>query len=325
MLRAYVPRLLWVAAACALVALLLTLSSFGTAAAGQTAVGITTDPTSIGVAENAADQTLKVKLTKAPGSGSTVTVAVSSSPTGIVTVSPTSLSFNDNNWDTYQNVTVNPDDDTTVNTGAKRTATITLNPSGSGDYDTAPNKTVAVTLYDNESDLLTLDTTKIALPDGFDRRHRKSFNVKLAFDPGDGNTVTVTAEADTTWIIIGARVPKLTFTGGNWSTYQRIWYQKKSGGDLIKNPSHIIKPGKKLRVTAAEGNTYYGKRQEIEVSVYDDKAELLTLSATSFKDCEDAADKTFTVKPNVDPGAGNTVTVAVSSSATANATVRRPA
>ncbi len=81
----------------------------------------------------------------------TVTVGVSSGATTVATVSPSSLTFDADDWETEQTVTVTGIDDAIDNTMNKRTTSITHTVSASGtDYQGEAAASVSVTVTDDD-------------------------------------------------------------------------------------------------------------------------------------------------------------------------------
>ncbi len=81
----------------------------------------------------------------------TVTVGVSSGATAVATVSPSSLTFDADDWETEQTVTVTGIDDAIDNTMNKRTTSITHTVSASGtDYQGEAAASVSVTVTDDD-------------------------------------------------------------------------------------------------------------------------------------------------------------------------------
>ena len=93
-----------------------------------------------------------------------VTVALTSSDTGIAMVRPAALIFTSGNWSTPQSITVTGVDDDIDNPGNARSATITHTPSGSG-YGTVEEE-VTVTVTDDDDPptgiALTVDVPSVS-------------------------------------------------------------------------------------------------------------------------------------------------------------------
>ena len=112
--------------------------------------GITLSRSSLSVGEGGSG-TYTVRLSKEPASS--VTVNVSSSATGVATVSDSALTFTAANWDTAQTVTVSGVDDDVFQVGSNRSATITHSATG------YPSSALAVTVIDNEDSVPSFSGT----------------------------------------------------------------------------------------------------------------------------------------------------------------------
>ena len=155
-------------------------------------VGITVTPTSLTVAETTSG-TYTVVLTSEPTAD--VTIAVSSNPTDVATVSPVSLTFTSGNWDTGQTVTVTGVDDNVVNV-TDRTATVSHVVSGA-DYGTVTAADVGVTVTNENPEptgimLELFDEANAALTTVAEDAGATVVTVKAAFPDGSSQLPTDT-------------------------------------------------------------------------------------------------------------------------------------
>ncbi len=143
--------------------------------------GVTVSETALALAEDddrtttGTDErvgTYTVRLDSEPGAGA-VTIAVTSADAGIATVSPPSLTFNADNWQAPQAVTVTAVGDRIDNPGDQRAARIShrLTATGAGnDYAGVNAASVVVTVADNDATpteiYLTSDTRTVSEGDG---------------------------------------------------------------------------------------------------------------------------------------------------------------
>lgn len=119
--------------------------NFTTAALGTP--GVTVTPTSVNVGESGATDTYTLVLDSQPTDDVVVTPTSSG---GEVTVSPTTVTFTDGNWDTPQIITVTAVDDSDAE--GTHSDTIThVTTSGDVDYDGLTVSSVSVTITDNEA------------------------------------------------------------------------------------------------------------------------------------------------------------------------------
>ena len=151
------------------------------------------------------------------------TVVLKSEPTGSVTVTvkdptdntdvtagPASLTFDENDWDTPQTVTVSAVQDAD---GVDDPATVTHTVSGA-DYASETASDVNVTVVDDETPGVTIDPKKIAvLPGG-----SNEYTVVLDTEPTAPVTVTITGHEGTDLTV----TEELTFDENDWDTPKTV-------------------------------------------------------------------------------------------------------
>lgn len=194
-------------AATALVASLLATGALPAAAAPA----IVPDTATLNTPEDGI-ATFAVTLSEVPTAD--VTVAVTSSDTGIVTVSPGSLTFTAANYAAPQTVTVTGIDNTV--TDGNQAATIHLSSSGDAAY-VGLTASVAVTRVDDEVPGITVtpESGLVTSEDGTS----DTFDVVLDAQPTATVTLTVTAsDADEAT----AGQTTLSFLTTNWNTPQTV-------------------------------------------------------------------------------------------------------
>ena len=159
-----------------------------------------------------------VKVTEDDAAGTTYTVALATEPTGTVTVrvtvsgnrnvtvSPTSLTFTADTWDTTQTVTVSAahDDD-----AADDTAQLQHAASGA-DYGSTRALPLAVAVTDDDEQAVTVSESTLELREG----GRTTYTVVLETRPEGTVTVTPTVTGDSD---IGVSPLSLSFTASNWN------------------------------------------------------------------------------------------------------------
>ena len=129
--------------------------------------GITVDPVTLTINEaddtNTDDKededTYEVALTSQP-EGGTVTVDIESEGPKVATVHPSSLTFDADNWEMAQTVTVTAKNDTIDDTGDQKTTTITHTVSAADtDYQDETAEDVGVTVRDDDEAPMALTIT----------------------------------------------------------------------------------------------------------------------------------------------------------------------
>ena len=159
-----------------------------------------------------------VNVTEDDAAGKTYTVALATEPTGTVTVrvtvsgnrnvtvSPTSLTFTADTWDTTQTVTVSAahDDD-----AADDTAELQHAASGA-DYGSTRALPLAVAVTDDDEQAVTVSESTLEFREG----GRATYTVVLETRPEGTVTVTPTVTGDSD---ISVSPSSLSFTASNWN------------------------------------------------------------------------------------------------------------
>ena len=171
--------------------------------------GVIVSPTSLPVDEGMT-ATYTVVLKSEPTGSVTVTVKNPTDNTD-VTADPLSLTFDENDWDTPQTVTVSAVQDAD---GVDESATVTHTLSGA-DYARETASDVSVTVDDDETPGVTIDPTGIAvLPGG-----SNEYTVVLDTEPTVPVTVAITGHEGTD-LTVGPEL--LTFDENDWDTPKTV-------------------------------------------------------------------------------------------------------
>ncbi len=171
--------------------------------------GVMVSPTSLPVDEGATAEYTVVLKTEPTGN---VTVRVNDPTDNTdVTAAPASLTFDENDWDTPQTVTVSAVQDAD---GVNETATVTHTVSGA-DYASETASDVSVAVVDDETPDVTIAPTGITvLPGG-----SNEYTVVLDTEPTVQVTVTVTGHADK---VLSVSPEQLTFDADDWDTPKTV-------------------------------------------------------------------------------------------------------
>ena len=170
---------------------------------GFSAQGIETMPNAVDIGEEASHFSVKVKLSLAPTMDSTV--MITNSDTGAVTVSPGSLTFTSETWDTSQSFNITPVQDADANDEF-----VTLTLSG----DELMSTSVMVTIIDDDRKL-ALTPPAVTVTEG----GTATFAVRLALLPGR-DTIVAVSSGNTGAATVD--LPSLTFTSETWNTAQTV-------------------------------------------------------------------------------------------------------
>ncbi len=158
-----------------------------------------------------------VSVTEGDAAGSTYTVALSSRPSGTVTVAiadagdkvtatPASLTFNSGNWNTAQTVTVKAASDADLD---EDTDTITHTPTGTG-YRASNAASLSVTILDTTAPGFTFAPTSLSIEEG---ATSTEYTVVLNDQPPAETTIAIATD------IAGVTVNPTTLTFAADATY----------------------------------------------------------------------------------------------------------
>ena len=255
---------------------------------------IVLSPASLSVDEgDTTGVTYTVKLATQPSE--TVTVAVSGHTGTDVSVDKTTLTFTTGNWNTAQTVKVTAADDAD---GADDSETLTHTAAG-GEY-VSVTATLPVKVVDNDR-AIVLTPTSLSVDEGDDTG--ATYTVKLATQPSETVTVTVTGQANTDLTLTGLSATNaLTFIADNWNTAQTVTATAADDADGADDSVTLTH--------TAEGGEYASVTATLPVTVVDDdRAIVLSEAALSVAEGS-ATGVTYTVKLATQPS--ENVTVAIS-------------
>ena len=258
--------------------------------------GIVFDPTSLTVPEgDTTGATYTVKLTTEPSEEVTVTVSgQAGTDLTLSGLTANTLTFTTSNWDTAQTVTVKAGED---DDGSDDTVTLAHAAVG-GNYAGASGD-LKVTVADDDRGIV-FNPTSLTVEEG--DATGATYTVKLATQPSEEVTVTVSGQAGTDLTLSGlSSTNTLTFTTSNWDTAQTVTVkaaEDDDGSDDAVTLAH-----------AAVGGNYAGASGDLKVTVADDDRGIV-FNPTSLTVTEGDADgETYTVKLATQPSEEVTVTV----------------
>ncbi|MDQ2068120.1 autotransporter outer membrane beta-barrel domain-containing protein [Xinfangfangia sp. CPCC 101601] len=280
------------------------------------AKGVTVSKSTLTVSESGAgnSETFTVVLNSQPTAN--VSVAVASSAVANATVAPAALTFTSANWNVPQTVTVTGVNDL-IDNAASRNATVSMvAASGDANYEGIAISSVAVTVTDdNDAKGVTVSKSTLTVSES-GAGNSETFTVVLNSQPTADVSVAVASSAVANATVAPAA---LTFTSSNWNVPQTVTVTGVN--DLIDNAASRLAT---VSMVAASGDANYEgiAISSVAVTVTDDNdAKGVTVSKSTLTVSESGAgnSETFTVVLNSQPTAD--VSVAVASSAVANATV----
>ena len=164
--------------------------------------------------EAGGNATFSVKLASKPIEA--VSIPIISTDTSEGTVSVSSLSFDNSNYNTVQTVTVNGEDDDERDGNIAYQVKIGPTSSNSLPYNNVETLTHSITNIDNETSGVTVSSTNITTDEA---GSTSTFSVKLVTKPSKDVTINLRSTDPGEGVISAS---KLTFTGSNYSTAQTV-------------------------------------------------------------------------------------------------------
>ena len=240
-----------------------------------------------------ASAALSVRLSAAPSSDVTVSLAKTNAD---VSLSPTSLTFTTANWSTAQTVTVTAgqDDDAVDDTD-----TITFSATGG---ISASNVTKAVAITDNDSAGLTINPDTLNITEG----GSSNFTVSLTTPPSENVTVTIAQPSNTDITVdtdsgTSGNQTTLSFTTGNYNTAQSVTVNVAEDADTANDNAT-------LSITAS-GADYTSVTGSVTISATDNDSAGLTINPDTLNITE-GGNNSFSVSLTTQPSENVTVTIA---------------
>ena len=209
-----------------------------------------------------------------------------------ITVSPLTLTFTADNWNTPQTVTVTAaQDDDAV---AADPVTITHAVSG-GDYEGVTTADVEVTIIEDDTTGVTISITALEISEGDTGR----YTIVLDTEPTADVTIEIQVPEDTD---IAVSPLMLTFTADNWNTPQTVTVTAAQDDDAVADEpltlTHAVSGGDYEDVTAAE----------VEVTIIEDDTTGVTISITALEVAEGDTGR-YTIVLDTEPTADVTVEI----------------
>ncbi|MDP6298270.1 MAG: hypothetical protein QF388_02520, partial [Acidimicrobiales bacterium] len=265
------------------------------------------------VSESGSSDTFTIVLDTQPTSD--VTFSVSDGSSDEISLSPTTTTFTNANWDTPQTVTVTGSDDNLVDGSQTSTVTISVvDEISDDDYDSVADKTLSVSTSDNDTAGFTVaessGSTEVAETGSTD-----TFTVVLDAEP-TSNVVIDISSGDTGEATVTS---SLTFTSANWDTAQTVTVTGVND-DLVDGTQTTT-----ITLTINDGssdNDFDGVNdQTVSATTTDDDTAgfTITTSGGSTTVAETGSTDTFTVVLDAEPTSN--VVISVTSADTGEVTV----
>ena len=271
------------------------------------AIGISVNPTTISTTEaSGSGQTATFTILLNTQPTANVTIGISSSNTNEATVSPSSVTFTDVNWNTAQTIAVTGVNDF-VDDGNQPYTIATATATG-GDYNGFNATDVSGTNIDDDTKGITVgaisgNTTEAG--------GTATFTIQLNSQPTSNVSIGISSLNTNEGTVLPSSV---TFTSVNWNSPQTV---------TVTGVNDFIDDGDisyTIVLAAATGGDYAGiDVADVTVINSDDDTRGFTLSSINGNTTEAGVTATFTLKLNSQPTAN--VSIGLSSSNTSEGTV----
>ena len=255
------------------------------------AAGVSIGPAQLTIAEGGSDS-YEVVLTSQPSHD--VTVTISRSGDGDVSIDDQELTFTASNWETAQAVTVSAaqDEDARDDTAALSHSVASTDTN----YNRITVSEVAVTVTDDETAGVSITPTELTIAEG----GSDSYQVVLTSQPAHDVTITITHGGDPD---IGIANRELTFTDSDWEMAQTVTVaaaQDEDARDDTATLGHSV---------ASTDGDYNGiSVSEVEVTVTDDETAGVSITPTQLTIAEGGSD-TYQVFLTSQPAQDVTITI----------------
>ena len=248
-------------------------------------------------------------LTVVEGGSASYTVVLDSQPTADVTVdisghagtdvlvTPSTLTFTSENWETPQTVTVSAaqDDDAVTD----QAVTLSHDVAGAEEYQAITAESVTVTIDEDDAARVSIDPTEMSVPEGGDN----SYTVVLDTQPSAEVTVTISGHSGSD---LNLSAETLTFTPDNWNVAQTVTVtagqDDDAAADAAVTLSHAVSGAVEYAAVSA------GDIPSVTVTIDEDDAAGVSVNPTALTVVEGST-ASYTVVLDTQPSADVTVAV----------------
>ena len=226
-------------------------------------VGIVPNTSSISVSETGTTDSFTLKLKSEPTAN--VILSINSSNTAEGTVSPSSLLFSRNNWNTSQAVTVTGVDDYYDNGSTLFSIIIGSPKTSDTNYSAKPSSTINATNVDNDTAGITIIASDNQTGEDGDNG---TLLVLLNSQPFGDVILSVTSDNTSETTVIP---DNLTFTTSNWNTSQTVTLIGVDDNDNDSNQSFNITVAGSSHTTSNGETSYDNLSSSVQVTNVDNE------------------------------------------------------
>ena len=269
----------------------ITVSEVEVTATDDETAGVSITPTKLTIAEGGSDS-YQVVLTSQPSHE--VTVTITHSGDGDISINDQELTFTDSDWETAQTVAV-----AAVQDGDARDDTATLShtvSSTDGDYNGVTVSAVDVTVRDDETPGVSIRPEELIIAEGAS----DSYEVVLTSQPSHDVTVTITHSGDAE---IDSAPDRLTFSSSDWSQEKTVTVRAAQDDDARDDTATLSHS-----VASTDGDYNGITVSEVAVAVTDDETAGVSIKPTKLTIAEGGSDS-YEVVLTSQPSHDVTVTI----------------
>ena len=226
-------------------------------------VGIVPNTSSISVSETGTTDSFTLKLKSEPTAN--VILSINSSNTAEGTVSPSSLLFSRNNWNTSQAVTVTGVDDYYDNGSTLFSIIIGSPKTSDTNYSAKPSSTINATNVDNDTAGITIIASDNQTGEDGDNG---TLLVLLNSQPFGDVILSVTSDNTSE---TNVNPDNLTFTTSNWNTSQTVTLIGVDDNDNDSNQSFNITVAGSSHITSNGETSYDNISSSVQVTNVDNE------------------------------------------------------
>ena len=255
------------------------------------AAGVSIGPAQLTIAEGGSDS-YEVVLTSQPSHD--VTVTISRSGDGDVSIDDQELTFTASNWETAQAVTVSAaqDEDARDDTAAFSHSVASTDTN----YNRITVSEVAVTVTDDETAGVSITPTELTIAEG----GSDSYEVVLTSQPAHDVTITITHGGDPD---IGIANRELTFTDSDWETAQTVTVAAAQDDDARDDTATLSHS-----VASTDGDYNGISVSQVAVTATDDETAGVSITPTQLTIAEGGSDS-YRVVLTSQPAQDVTITI----------------
>ena len=243
-----------------------------------------------------------VVLTSAPDGGDVTVTASIPANTDLSLISSGALTFDANNWNVAQPVSLTAahDDDAVADDDITITHTVAGADYGSNNITAAD---VTATITEDDSVGFTVNPTTVNV----DEDVTLSYTVVLTSAPSVGEVTVTPSSADTAAVAIDISTVALVFDAGNWNMPQTISVGGVEDADA-DDESVVITNAVTVSDASSDYASQIGSAATVTVTVDDNDMASVTVSVTTLAIDEDG-DGTYTIELTSAPSGGGDATV----------------